>query len=197
MDVKFFRDAPAFRRWLHTQHATAGELWLGFYRKGCGKTGISYPEAVDQALCYGWIDGVRKTIDEISYTNRFSPRKTKSIWSAINIRRVGELMKQGLMAEPGIAAFEARDAKRSARYSYENRPQSFAPELEKMFKANGRAWTFWEAQPPGYRRTAAWWVMSAVKDETRRSRLARVIDASARQRRVGLLAPAKKESARP
>jgi uncharacterized protein YdeI (YjbR/CyaY-like superfamily) len=193
MDVIHFRNAAAFRRWLQTHHNTATELWVGFYRKGCGKTGMAYPEAVDQALCFGWIDGVRKKVDDISYTNRFSPRTSKSIWSTINIRRVGELTKLGLMAAAGIAAFKARDPKRSGLYSFENRPTSLAPELEKTFKAQKTAWAFWEALPPGYRRTVTWWVMSAVKDETRRARLARVIEEAARGRRVGLLSPSKKQ----
>lgn len=193
MDVTHFRDAEAFRRWLEKHHDTADELWVGFYRKGCGKTGISYQEAVDQALCFGWIDGVRKKVDDISYTNRFSPRTGKSTWSLINIRRIGDLTKQGLMAAPGIAAFKSRDAKRSGLYSFENRPADLAPELEKIFKANKRAWTFWAALPPGHRRTATWWVMSAVKDETRRSRLAALIDASAQGRRLGMLAPSTKK----
>ena len=194
MDVKHFRDAAAFRRWLEKYHDTAKELWIGFYRKGCGRTGMSYAEAVDQALCYGWIDGIRKRLDDISYTNRFTPRTPRSIWSAINIRRVGELTKLGLMAPSGAAAFKARDPKRSGLYSFENRPASFAPELEKVFKTNKAAWAFWEAQPPGYRRTITWFVMSAVKDETRRTRLAAVIDASARERRLGLAPAAKKSS---
>jgi uncharacterized protein YdeI (YjbR/CyaY-like superfamily) len=194
MEVKFFRNAAELRHWLQKHHASATELWVGFYRKGCGKTGISYQEALDEALCFGWIDGVRKKVDDISYTNRFSPRTAKSVWSLINIRRVGELMKQGLMAEPGIAAFKARDAKRSGMYSFENRPTSFAPELEKIFKANKPAWDFWQAQPPGFRRTLTWWVMSAVRDETRRSRLAKLIDESAHGRRPELLTSSSKKT---
>ena len=193
MDVVFFRNAAAFRGWLQKHHDRATEVWVGFYRKGCGRTGISYPEAVDQALCFGWIDGVRKKVDDISYTNRFSPRMRKSVWSTINIRRVGELTKLGLMAAPGLAAFNARDPKRSGLYSFENRPTSFAPELEKIFKAQKAAWAFWEALPPGYRRTVTWWVMSAVKEDTRRARLARVIEEAAGGRRVGLLSPSKKK----
>jgi uncharacterized protein YdeI (YjbR/CyaY-like superfamily) len=192
MDAIYFRNAAEFRRWLQKHHDTATELWIGFYKKGSGKTGISYPEAVDQALCFGWIDGVRKKLDDVSYTNRFSPRTAKSVWSLINIRRVGELTKQGLMAPPGIAVFKARDPKRSGKYSFENRPTSLAPELERIFKAQKRAWAFWETLPPGYRRTVTWFVMSAVKDETRRSRLATVIEHAAAGRRLGFAAPSKK-----
>jgi uncharacterized protein YdeI (YjbR/CyaY-like superfamily) len=189
MQVKHFRSADEFRRWLQRHHATETELWVGFYRKGCGQTGMSYPDAVDQALCFGWIDGVRKKVDEISYTNRFSPRQPKSNWSTVNIRRVGELTRLGLMADAGLAAFKARDEKRSGVYSFENRPQSLPRDLEKVFKANTDAWAFWTAQPPGYRRTLTWYVVSAVKDETRQSRLAKVIESSARGQRLGLLSP--------
>jgi len=192
MDVIYFRHAAELRRWLQKRHGTATELWIGFYKKGCGQTGITYPEAVDQALCFGWIDGVRKKVDEISYTNRFSPRTAKSTWSLINIRRVGELTRLGVMAAPGLATFKARDPKRSLKYSFENRPASLAPELEKVFKAQKVAWKFWETLPPGYRRTVTWWVMSAVKDETRRARLATAIESAARGQRVGLLTPPKK-----
>jgi uncharacterized protein YdeI (YjbR/CyaY-like superfamily) len=192
MKAAHFRNAAEFRRWLEKHHDTATELWVGFYRQGCGKTGMSYAEAVDQALCYGWIDGIRKKVDAISYTNRFTPRTARSIWSLINIRRVGELAKLGLMAAAGTAVFEARDLKRSGTYSFENRPTSLAPPLEKVFKSNKPAWAFWQAQPPGYRRTSTWWVMSAVKDETRRSRLATLIDESARGRRLGMLSPTKR-----
>ncbi len=192
MDATYFRDAAAFRRWLQKHHDSATELWVGFYRKGSGRTGISYPDAVDQALCFGWIDGVRKRVDDIRYVNRFSPRTAKSTWSLVNRRRVGELTRLGLMAPPGVAAFKARDPKRSARYSFENRPASLASELEKTFKSQRAAWAFWEALPPGFRRTVTWWIMSAVKEETRRARLAKVIADAARGRRAGLLSPSKK-----
>jgi uncharacterized protein YdeI (YjbR/CyaY-like superfamily) len=196
MDVIHFTSGAAFRKWLQKHHATAKEVWVGFYRKESGKSGITYSEALDQALCFGWIDGVRKKVDEESYTNRFSPRTSRSVWSLINIRRVGELTKLGLMAAPGIATFEARDVKRSGVYSFENRPQSLPPELERVFKANKAAWTFFQSLPPGHRRTVTWYVVSAVKDETRRARLAKLIEASAQGKRLGLLtSPAKKPSA--
>lgn len=188
----YFRGGAAFRRWLQKHHGTTTEVWVGFYRKDSGRTGISYAEALDQALCFGWIDGIRKKVDDESYTNRFTPRKPKSTWSLVNIRRVGELTALGLMAPPGIAAFETRDAKRSGIYSFENRPSSLAPALEKTFKARREAWAFFQAQPPGYRRTATWYVMSAVKDDTRRSRLARLIEDSSQGRRLGMLAPTSK-----
>jgi uncharacterized protein YdeI (YjbR/CyaY-like superfamily) len=190
-DITYFRSAAEFRRWLEKNHDTAKEVWIGFYKKDSGKTGISYQEALDQALCFGWIDGVRKKVDEISYTNRFSPRTTRSAWSLINIRRVGELTKTGLMAEPGLKVFEDRDRKRSGIYSFENRPQSLPPKLEKLFTADKKAWAFFTAQPPGYRRIATWFVMSAKKDETRLKRLERLMDDSRNQRRLGIMEPSR------
>ena len=192
MDVVHFRSAAEFRRWLQKHHDSATELWVGFYNKASGKGGITYAEAVDQALCFGWIDGVRKKIDAASYVNRFSPRKAKSNWSTINIRRVGELIELGMIAAPGLAVFKARDAKRSGVYSFENRPQSLSPRLEKIFKSNAAAWTFFSAQPPGYRRTAIWFVMSAKQEETRDRRLARLIDDSAHGRRLAVITSPKK-----
>lgn len=194
MKITFFRNASEFRRWLTKHHATATELWVGFYRKSSKKAGITYSEAVDQALCFGWIDGVRRKVDVDSYVNRFTPRQSRSIWSLVNIRRVGELTRLGLMAAPGIAAFEARDAKRSGTYSFENRPASLEPALEEIFKASEQAWAFFQSQPPGYKRICTWWVMSAVKDETRRRRLATLIGDSAHSRRLGMLTPSSKRS---
>jgi uncharacterized protein YdeI (YjbR/CyaY-like superfamily) len=189
MEPSFFRGPEQLRRWFARNHTTKTEIWVGYYKKDSGKPSITWPESVEQALCFGWIDGVRKKVDEISYTNRFSPRQPKSNWSTVNIRRVGELTRLGLMADAGLAAFKARDEKRSGVYSFENRPQSLPWDLEKVFKANTDAWAFWTAQPPGYRRTLTWYVVSAVKDETRQSRLAKVIESSARGQRLGLLSP--------
>ena len=174
----FFRSAAEFRRWLEKHHDTAREIWVGFYKKDSGRRGIAYADAVDQALCYGWIDGVRKRIDEGGYTNRFSPRTAKSVWSTINIKRVEELRRLGLMRPPGVRAFDARDPARSGIYSFENRPKTLAPVLERRFQANKKAWLFFQAQPPGYRRLIVFMVMSAKQDETRERRLDRVIKAS-------------------
>ncbi len=189
MDVRHFKDAPAFRRWLERNHGREKEVWVGFYRKDSGRSGLTYKEALDQALCFGWIDGVRKKVDEASYAQRFSPRTARSTWSLVNIRRVGELTTMGLMAPPGIKAFEARDPARSGIYSFENRPQDLPAELERRFRKDRAAWAFFEAQPPGYRRTAIWFVMSAKKEETRLKRLAVLMDDSAHGRRLGMLAP--------
>jgi uncharacterized protein YdeI (YjbR/CyaY-like superfamily) len=183
MNPTFFKSAAAFRAWLAKHHGAA-ELWVGFYRKASGKKGLTYPEAVDAALCFGWIDGVKKRVDEDSYTHRFTPRTAGSIWSAVNTRRATELVALGLMAPPGLEAFERRDRAKTKLYSYENRPSAFDAEIERAFKANGAAWTFFRAQPPGYQKILTFWVMSAKRDETRRRRLAALIKSSAEGVRI-------------
>ena len=160
------------------------EQWVGFYKRNSGRPSITYLEALDEALCYGWIDGVRKAVDHVSYTIRFTPRKSESIWSLVNIRKVGELMKLGRMMPPGIAAFEARDEEKSKRYSYENHLRKLDGEHEKKFKANKKAWQFFEAQAPWYRRTSSWWVISARREETRARRLEQLIQCSAKGERI-------------
>jgi uncharacterized protein YdeI (YjbR/CyaY-like superfamily) len=180
----FFASAEELRQWFAEHHDSADELQIGFYRRASGHGGISYQEAVDAALCYGWIDGIRHGIDEESYTTRFTPRRKRSIWSQVNLRRVEELRRQGLMAEPGLRAYEARDPARTGLHSSENRRELEGEELEAL-KANPAAWDFWQAQPPGYRRTASWWVLSAKREETRGRRLAVLIADSAGGRRIG------------
>jgi uncharacterized protein YdeI (YjbR/CyaY-like superfamily) len=159
-------------------HETAREVWVGFYKKGSGRRGITYAEAVDQALCYGWIDGIKKRVDEEGYTHRFSPRKPKSVWSNINIKRAEELERLGLMQPRGLETWENRDPARSGIYSFENRPKALTPALERRFKAHKKAWLFFQAQPPGYRRLMIFMVMSAKRDETRERRLEQLIEAS-------------------
>ena len=178
MKPVFFGSAAEFRRWLEKHHETAREIWVGFYKKDSGRRGIAYAEALDQALCYGWIDGIRKRIDEEGYTHRFSPRTSKSVWSSINIKRAEELRRLGLMRPPGLKALDTRDPARSGIYSFENRPKTLAPALERRFKANKKAWLFFQAQPQGYRRLIIFMVMSAKQDETRERRLDRVMKAS-------------------
>jgi uncharacterized protein YdeI (YjbR/CyaY-like superfamily) len=185
--IKFFASGDAFRSWLAKNHDRARELYVAFYKKSSGKSSITYPEALDHALAFGWIDGVRKALDESSYTIRFTPRKAGSTWSAVNIRRVGALTASGAMMPPGLAAFQNRVAKNTGRYSYEQRPRTLEPADEKIFRGNPHAWTFFEAQPAGYRRMAIWYVVSAVKDETRRKRLDILIRDSAEGRRLGLM----------
>jgi uncharacterized protein YdeI (YjbR/CyaY-like superfamily) len=192
MTVTHFRTAAAFRRWLGKHHDTASEVIVGFYKKGTGKPSITYPEALDEALCFGWIDGVRRRIDDESYSQRFTPRRRNSIWSQVNIRKVTELQKAGRMTDAGLRAFEARDEKKSMRYSFENRPQRLPAGLEQRFKANKPAWSFFLAQPPGYRRLMIWYVMSAKKEETQIRRLERLVGFSERSERVPLLTSASK-----
>jgi len=164
------------RNWLEDNHATASELWVGFYRRASGKPSITWPELVDEELCFGWIDGVRKGIDDVSYSNRITPRKPRSTWSAINIARAKELIRQGRMRPAGLKAFERRTGDRSAIYSYEQRKAArLEPEAERAFRFNKKAWAFFESQQPSYRRTAIYWVISAKREETRRKRLATLI----------------------
>ena len=180
----FFPTPAAFRRWLEKNHERERELWVGFYKKDSGRPSITWPESVDEALCFGWIDGVRKSVDESRYKIRFTPRKPESIWSAVNTRRVAALKKAGRMAAAGLAAFARRDAARTQQYSYERAAAKLRPEEERLFKAARPAWEFFRAQPPSYQRICAWYLASAKKDETRRRRLEALIDASARGRRI-------------
>jgi uncharacterized protein YdeI (YjbR/CyaY-like superfamily) len=185
----FFKTQSDFRFWLEKNHATKKELLVGFHKKTSGKPSITWPEAVDEALCFGWIDGVRKSIDETRYTIRFSPRADRSVWSAVNIDRAEELKKQGLMKPAGLAAFEKRSEERSRIYSYERKNAALDPDLERRFRARKGAWKFFESQPPSYRKAAAWWVISAKKQETRLRRLDALIDYSSRKERVPPLTP--------
>lgn len=153
---------------------------MGFYKKDSGRPSITWPESVDQALCFGWIDGVRRRIDEASYSIRFTPRKRLSTWSAINIRRVGELIEQRLMHPAGMKAFEARREDRSRIYSFEQERVEFESAQERQFKAHRTAWKFFQSKPLSYRRPATWWVVSAKREETRKKRLATLIDVSQR-----------------
>jgi uncharacterized protein YdeI (YjbR/CyaY-like superfamily) len=181
---KFFETPSAWRSWLEKHHADQTELLVGFHKKGSGKPSITWPESVDQALCFGWIDGVRRNIDETSYSIRFTPRKSVSTWSVVNMRRVGELMALGLIHPSGRKAFEARIEKRSGIYSFEQTNIAFTSEQEEIFRANSKAWTFFAAQPPGYKRVMTWWVINAKREETRVSRLAKLIEESKAGRRM-------------
>jgi len=157
---------------------------VGFRKKATGKPSITWPESVDEALCYGWIDGIRKSIDDEAYMIRFTPRRTGSIWSRVNLERVAALIAEGRMAAAGLAAYEARDPKKSGIYSFERAEARLSREQEREFKRNEEAWRFWRAQPPGYRKQATWWVVSAKREETRARRLARLIDDSANGLRI-------------
>ena len=189
----FFETPADFRAWLAANHATTDELWVGFYKKASGRPSITWPESVDEALCYGWIDGLRRSIDDASYMIRFTPRKPNSNWSAVNIGRVAELTAQGRMQPAGLAAFDRRRNETSAIYSYEQSVQAALDQVdEQQLQANPAAWQFFQAQPRSYRQAAVRWVISAKKLDTRRSRLARLIDDSAQGRTVPpLTRPAK------
>jgi len=182
-DPRFFASPAQFSRWLEKNHLSAKELWVGFHKRHTGTPSIDWPQSVDCALCFGWIDGVRKSLGDASYVIRFTPRKPTSIWSAINIAKVAELTKQGLMAPAGLAIFARRDPVRAPGYSVATRTPFDRATLA-AFKAKKKAWAFFEAQPPGYRRVIAHWVMSAKREETRAKRLAYAVAESAAGRRV-------------
>jgi uncharacterized protein YdeI (YjbR/CyaY-like superfamily) len=184
MQPRFFKTPAAFRKWLAANHAKANELLVGFYKKGSGKPSITWPESVDEAICFGWIDGVRKTLDDESYTIRFSPRKPNSIWSAVNIRNMERLVKEKRMTAAGLKAYEKKKENRSGIYAYEQRPAELVEPYASEFKKNKAAWKFFQAQPPYYRKTLTWWIVSAKKEETRLSRLEKLIETSAKQQRL-------------
>jgi uncharacterized protein YdeI (YjbR/CyaY-like superfamily) len=181
----FFVKPVAFGAWLEKHHQTKREQWVGFYRKASGRPSITWPEAVDEALCYGWIDGLRKTIDAESYKIRFTPRRPTSNWSASNIRRMEELMREGRVRPAGIKAFQKRVPKRSGIYSYENRKSAtLSAGARKRFHANLVAWKFFQRQPTSYRQIAIWWVVSAKRPQTQQDRLRKLIALSKVGRRL-------------
>jgi uncharacterized protein YdeI (YjbR/CyaY-like superfamily) len=177
---KYFKSPDAFGLWLKNHHATAEELWVGFHKKATGKPSITWPESVDEALCYGWIDGIRRTVDDTSYAIRFTPRRTSSNWSAVNIRRARGLIKEGRMQPAGLRAFKRCHTSKSQRETYEDRPLDLPPKYLKLIRANKKAWSFCRAQAPWYRRTSAGWIMSAKLEETKLRRLSTLIADSAK-----------------
>jgi uncharacterized protein YdeI (YjbR/CyaY-like superfamily) len=182
--LKFFRTAAEFRAWLARNHSSKAELHVGYFNKASNKPSMGWAESVAQALCFGWIDGIRRNVDAESYSIRFTPRKSVSIWSAVNIGRVEELGKQGLMHPAGLAAYARRRENKSGIYSYEQRSVTLDGAYEKLLKKNRAAWKFFYAQPPSYRKVIIWWVVSAKQEATRLKRLARLIDESARGHRL-------------
>jgi uncharacterized protein YdeI (YjbR/CyaY-like superfamily) len=181
----FFASPSEFRQWLQRNHTTSHELLVGFYKRGSGKPSITWPESVDQALSFGWIDGIRRSIDAASYTIRFTPRKRASTWSKINVSRVRQLTKQGDMQPAGLAAFAARKAKKSGIYSYEQKEKrELSAAHTTRLKANKKAWAFFHAQAPWYQRTAIFWVVSAKQEATRLGRLTTLISDSASGRKI-------------
>lgn len=198
MEPTFFASASEFRRWLRHHHGTATELWGGFYKKGSGRPSITWPESVDEALCVGWIDGLRKSLGADAYMIRFTPRKPGSNWSTVNTKRAEELTEAGRMRPAGLRAFEARDPKKSGVYSFEQRKQAeLTPEGLDRFKRHAAAWRFFESQPPGYRRIVVFWVMSAKQEATRTRRLDTLIADSAAGRRIAMMRRLAASGARP
>jgi uncharacterized protein YdeI (YjbR/CyaY-like superfamily) len=195
MQPKFFPTPADWRSWLEQNHESEAEVWVGFYKKGTGKPSITWPESVDQALCFGWIDGIRKTIDDESYVIRFTPRRRGSIWSNVNTRRAGELISVGLMQAAGKKAFDSRDPAKSGIYSFERtKPAKLPPAVKKVFMANKRAWKFFQSQPPGYRALVTNWVLTAKQEATRDRRLATLIKDSAAGQRIAQLRPPEKKT---
>jgi uncharacterized protein YdeI (YjbR/CyaY-like superfamily) len=183
----FFASPAEFEQWLAANHDHETELWVGFHRKATGQPSLTWPQSVDAALIYGWIDGIRKTVDATRFKIRFTPRKPRSNWSAVNIRRVGELTAQGRMQPAGLEAFARRDESRDRQYSFENSPRGLEPGHEREFRENAAAWAFFESQPPGYRRLTIWWIVSARREDTRLRRLRALIADSAAGRRIAAL----------
>jgi uncharacterized protein YdeI (YjbR/CyaY-like superfamily) len=175
MKITYFRSAKDFRRWLERNHAARAELWVGYHKKSSKQPSMTWPESVDEALCFGWIDGIRKSVDDLRYTIRFTPRRRGSIWSAVNIKRAQELSVKGLMQSPGVVAFEARKENRSAIYSYEQRNANLDGSYERKLRQNKAAWDFFYAQPPSYRKAIGWWIVSAKQETTRLKRLEKLI----------------------
>jgi uncharacterized protein YdeI (YjbR/CyaY-like superfamily) len=193
MKMIFFSKQADFRKWLEKNHKKETELLVGFYKKGSGKPSMTWPESVDEALCFGWIDGIRKSIDDESYSIRFTPRKAKSIWSAINIKKVAQLKKLGLMKAEGLAAFEKKEDHRSKLYSHENAPAILATAYEKKFKANKKAWAYFKSQAPSYQKTAIHLVMTAKQEATQLRRLDNLIQSSAIGEKIKSISWKKKE----
>jgi uncharacterized protein YdeI (YjbR/CyaY-like superfamily) len=184
LEPKFFKTPADLRKWFAANHSAATEQWVGFYKKDSGKASITWPQSVDEALCFGWIDGIRKSIDAVSYKIRFTPRKPRSIWSSVNIKRAAELVEQGLMQPAGLKAFAARQENRSGIYAYEQRSPELPEQYAKKLRKHAVAWKFFQAQPPSYRKAVNWWVVSAKKEETRLKRLDTLIEDSAAGRTV-------------
>jgi uncharacterized protein YdeI (YjbR/CyaY-like superfamily) len=187
MKPVYFKTPSELRRWLARNHAKAGELWVGFHRRATGRPSVTWPQVVDECLCFGWIDGLRRGVDDERYVIRLTPRKPRSRWSDVNVRRAHALIAAGRMKPAGRRAFDARDAEDDRAYSYERQNAALSPPYARRLKASPAAWRFYQAQAPWYRRSAAWWVMSAKREDTRERRLATLIADSARGMRVGPL----------
>ena len=181
---KHFASPAELRAWFTAHHESREEFWIGFHKRHTGKPSITWPESVDEALCVGWIDGIRKSLGEASYRIRFTPRKKRSVWSAVNIRRVKELKRLGRMRPAGLTAYAAREERRSGIYAYEQRSESMPDPYAKIFKKEKAAWRFFQRMPPWYRKTVNWWIVSAKKEETRMRRLATLIELCAAEKKL-------------
>jgi uncharacterized protein YdeI (YjbR/CyaY-like superfamily) len=190
-DPIFFKGPHEFRKWLAKNHDKADELWIGYWKKSTGKPSLTWPQTVDEVLCFGWIDGIRKSIDADSFKQRVTPRRAKSIWSRVNIGRVAALKAEKRMMPAGVAAFEKRDVTSAYAFEQEDRATTLGPGEEAQFRKNRKAWEFFQAQPPYYKKVAGWRVMSAKKEETRQRRLETLIRDSAAGRRFGAMTPKK------
>jgi uncharacterized protein YdeI (YjbR/CyaY-like superfamily) len=186
-----FASVSDFRAWLESNHATRKELLVRCYKNDAREKGMTYREALDEALCFGWIDGVRRSIDEETFSVRFTPRKSKSYWSAVNNRRANELLQEGRMQPAGRAAFDSRESRKPGRYSFENPPKRLEQRLERKFKTNRLAYKFFRIQAPWYRRTCIFWVMEAKREDTRQRRLDELVASCARGKPIKLLSQAK------
>jgi uncharacterized protein YdeI (YjbR/CyaY-like superfamily) len=189
MKPTFFRAPADLRAWFEKRHATADELWVGYYKKATGKPSITWPESVDEALCFGWIDGLRRSVDAERYMIRFTPRRPGSLWSAVNIARAQALIAEGRMWPAGRKAFEARQENRSGGYSYEQPPLTLPEPYAALLRRNRQASAFFDTQPPSYRKSAAWWVVSAKQEATRVRRAEQLIACSARGEKIPVLTP--------
>src|SRR5215831_9957064 len=187
----FFQVSMAFRRWLEQHHAKSDAVWVGYYKKGSGKPSITWSESVDEALCYGWIDGVRQSIDDISYRIRFTPRKPGSIWSSVNIKRAQVLIEQGRMQPNGLKAYRAKKQNKSGIYSYEQRSVDLEEPYKGLLKKNEAAWRFFQVQSASYGKAVNWWMISAKRQATRLKRLEKLIAASVQGQRLPEFGPRK------
>jgi uncharacterized protein YdeI (YjbR/CyaY-like superfamily) len=186
-DPTFFETPADFRQWLEAHYQEATELWVGFYKTGSGKPGITWSQSVDQALCFGWIDGIRKSIDDVSYQIRFTPRKPGSIWSVVNLKKVEELSQQGLMQQAGLEVYAKRNEKKSNQYSFEQESIALPDAYEALFRRHEQAWAFFQSRAPSYRKAAIWWVINARQAITQQKRLTTLITDSEAGRRVAHL----------
>jgi uncharacterized protein YdeI (YjbR/CyaY-like superfamily) len=183
-NITYFKTPAELRKWFRGNHDKASELWVGYYKKGSGKASITWPESVDEALCVGWIDGVRKTLDDERYTIRFSPRRKSSIWSAVNIARMKVLTAEQRVRPAGLKAFAAKRENKSGTYAYEQRRDRLEEPYATLLKKNRAAAAFFDQQSPSYRKTISWWIMSAKREETRMARLDKLIDICAKGKRL-------------